>query len=50
LDDLGLDERIITCGDVGWMGIAHARDQWQTVVNTVLDFLFPYKAGNFLTS
>ena len=30
---------VITCEDVSWMGITHVRDQWQALVNTIMDFL-----------
>ena len=35
---------------VDWIHVAHDMDQWQAVVNTVLNFRVPHNTGNFLTS
>ena len=37
-------------GDENWMELAQDRDRWWSLVNTVMIFLVPYNAGNFLTS
>jgi hypothetical protein len=42
-------------GEIGWDGaawiqLAHDRDQWWAVVNTVMNLRFLYKAGDLLTS
>jgi hypothetical protein len=34
---------------VDWIRLAQHRDQWQTLVNTLMDHLVPYKVGFFLT-
>jgi len=34
---------------VDWMHLAQVRDQWLDLVNTVMNFRVPLKAGNFLT-
>jgi len=33
-----------------WMHVAHDRDQWWTLVNTVMNLWGSIKGGNFLTS
>jgi len=35
---------------VDWIHLAQDRDQWQTLVKTVMDLLVPQKERNFLTS
>jgi hypothetical protein len=34
---------------VGCIHLAQDRDQWQVLVNMVMNLQVPYKAGNFLT-
>jgi hypothetical protein len=36
-------------GGVDWMHMAQDRDQWQALVNTVINPQVPWKVGNFLT-
>jgi len=45
-----MDLRKIEWEDVDWMHLPWDRDQWQALVNTVMNLRVPYKAGNFLTS
>jgi hypothetical protein len=33
-----------------WIGMAHDRDRWRALVNTVMNLWVPLNAGNFLTS
>jgi hypothetical protein len=33
-----------------WINMAQDRDQWQALVNVVLNFWVPQNEGNFLTS
>jgi hypothetical protein len=35
---------------VDWMYLDQDRDQWRVLVNTVMKFRVPSKAGNFLSS
>jgi hypothetical protein len=36
--------------DVDWMHLAQDRDQWQALMNTVLNLRVQKREGNFLTS
>jgi hypothetical protein len=49
-DNIRMSLRGIGWEGVDWIHLAEDRDQWQTVVNTVMNFQVPQKAGNFLTS
>jgi hypothetical protein len=33
-----------------WNDLAHDRDRWLAVLNSVMNFGLPYNSGNFLTS
>jgi hypothetical protein len=35
---------------VDWIHMAQDKDQWQALVDTVMNLLVPYRAGNFLIS
>jgi hypothetical protein len=35
---------------VDWMHLAKDREQWQSLVSTVMNLWVPLKVGNFLTS
>jgi hypothetical protein len=48
--NIRMDVREIVWEDVGWMYLAQDRDQWQALVNKVMNLLFPYKVDSFLTS
>jgi hypothetical protein len=43
-----MDHRKLGWESVDWMNLVEDRDQWRTVVNTVMNVLVP--VGNFLTS
>jgi hypothetical protein len=43
-----MDLREIGWQAVGWMQLAQVRDQWQGLVNTVINLLVPEKEGDFL--
>jgi len=45
-----MDLRDIGWEGVDWMHLAPDRDQWRTLVNTVMNLRFPYRARNLLTS
>jgi hypothetical protein len=36
--------------DVGWICLTHDKDQWQALVNTVMNLQVPQKTGNFFVS
>jgi len=49
MEDTDVDGRIISeyilqkwgCEDANWIHLAQNRDQWQALVNTVMNFRFP---------
>jgi hypothetical protein len=49
-DNIRLDLREIEWEGVDCMHLAQDRDQWRSLVNTVMNHRVPQKAGNFLTS
>ena len=57
LEDLGRDGRIIKIdlrdvrmGGLEWIDLAQERKEWRALVNSVMNFVVPSGAGNFLTS
>jgi len=40
----------VGCGVTDWIGLTQDRDRWQEIMNAVINFRFPYSAGNFLAS
>jgi hypothetical protein len=48
--DIKMDHRDIGWEVVNWIHLAQDRDQWRTLVTTVINLWIPQKAGNFLTS
>jgi hypothetical protein len=36
-DNIKMDLREIGCGDMDWINLAHDRDQWKALVNTVMN-------------
>jgi hypothetical protein len=49
-DNIRIDPKDIECEGVNRMHLAHHKDQWRALVNTVINLGVPYKAGNFFTS
>jgi len=47
-DNIRIDLREIGWEVVDWMNMAEDRDQWRTVVNTVMNLRVPEEAENFL--
>jgi hypothetical protein len=40
----------ITWGGMDWIDLAHDRDHWRAVVNTVMNLWVPFIDGKFLSS
>jgi hypothetical protein len=49
-DNIGVDLGEIVWEHVDWFHVAQDRDHWRALVNTVMNFWLPQKAGNYLTS
>jgi hypothetical protein len=49
-DDIRIDIREMGWEGVDWMHLSQGRDQWRTLMNTVVKFRVPQKTGNFLNS
>jgi hypothetical protein len=41
VNNIKMDVREIGWGGVDWIDVAHDRDQWRALVNTVLNLRFP---------
>jgi hypothetical protein len=48
-DDIKMDLET-GCEGVDWIHLAHHRNQWHALVNTVMNLLVPQKAGNYMRS
>jgi hypothetical protein len=48
-DSIRMDLRETGWEGVDWMHLAQHKDQWQVLVNTIMNLLVPSQAGNFLT-
>jgi hypothetical protein len=44
-----MDLREIGWGVMDWIDLAQDRDQWRTLVNTVMNLRVPYNFGKFLS-
>jgi hypothetical protein len=44
-----MDLREIGWNGMDWIELAHDRDKWRTLVNTVINLRVPKIAGNFLS-
>jgi hypothetical protein len=49
VDNIKMDLREIGWDAVVWIDMAHNRDQWKALVNTVLNLRVLYNAGKFLS-
>jgi hypothetical protein len=49
VDNIKMDLREIGWGDVDWVDMAQDRDQWRTLVNTVLNIRVQISTGKFLS-
>jgi hypothetical protein len=45
-DNIRMDLVEVRWGGVDWIGLAHDRDRWKALVNSVLNFRVPQNAGN----
>jgi hypothetical protein len=50
VDNIKMDLREIGWDCMDWIDLAHDRDQWRALVNTVMNLRVPYNAGKFLSS
>jgi hypothetical protein len=49
-DNINMDLREVGWEGVDWIYLAQDIDQWQALVKMVMNLLFPYNAGDFVTS
>jgi hypothetical protein len=47
--NIRMDLREAGWESMGWVHMAQDRDQWQALVNTVMNLQVPQRVGNFLT-
>jgi hypothetical protein len=45
-----MDLRETGLEDVDWIHVAHDRDRWRALVNTIISLRFPVEGGEFLAS
>jgi hypothetical protein len=45
-----MDVKEIGCGGMDWVHLSHDREQWRSLVNTVINFRIPQNFGKFLSS
>jgi hypothetical protein len=50
VDNIKMDLREIGWDGMDWIDLVQDMDQWRALVNTVINFMFPQNAGNFLSS
>ena len=41
VDNIGMDLQEVGCGCVAWIGLAHDRDRWRTLVGVVMNLRVP---------
>jgi hypothetical protein len=49
VNNIKMNLREIEWDGMDWIDLAQDRDQWRTIVNTVMNLRVPYNAGNFLS-
>jgi hypothetical protein len=49
MDNIKMDLRDMRWDDMDWTDLVQDRDQWSTLVNTVMNIRFPPNAGNILS-
>jgi hypothetical protein len=49
-DNIEVNVGEIECEYEDWIHLAQVRDRWWALVNTIMKFRVPLKAGNFFTS
>jgi hypothetical protein len=50
VNNIKVDLLEVGWGDVDWIGLAHDRDRWRALVNSVLNLRFSYNAGKLSCS
>jgi len=50
IDDIRMTDRETGCEVVEWMHLAQDRDQWQALLNMIINLWVPYRTDNFVTS
>ena len=50
VDNIRMDLQEVGCGYMDWIGLAHDRDRWRTLVSALMNLRVPWNAGKFLTS
>jgi hypothetical protein len=50
VDNIKMNLREVGWDDMDWIYLAQDRDQWRTVVNTVMNLCVPYNPGKSLSS
>jgi hypothetical protein len=48
VDNIKMDVREIRWGGMDWIDLAHDRNQWRALVNTLMNLLVSQSAGKFL--
>jgi hypothetical protein len=50
LDNIKMDLRKIGWGDMDWIDLAHCRDHWRALMDTLMNFRVPQNVWKFLRS